>query len=156
MDLEQRVKHLQDRIDLMKTCYMKGFGNIIVGIKINSYSYLKDRDEADKNLVLEELEMVEKHYATIPFDELDSNEDFAPLFVVRELLKLYSMRVRKLLEEPEEDKFGEIKSIQTAIGYTGEVYRGNFNRRLNELRIIPGYETFQLDIVDYKGAHFVM
>ena len=89
-------------------------------------------------------------------DELDSNEDFAPLFVVRELLKLYTERTRKFLEEPEEDKFEPIKALQTAIGYVGEVYRDNLNRRLNELRQIPGYEDFRIHIVDYKGAHFVM
>jgi hypothetical protein len=156
MELEQRVEELKNRIDLMKRLYYKGFGNIVCGIFFNSDSYLTEPAEEYRNLILEELSMVEGHYATIPFSELDSNEDFAPLFVVRDLLPWYGKVVRKFLEEPTKEMIKEIGHRRTTICEVGEVYRENFNQRLDELRQIPGYENFRVILIDYKGHKFCM
>ena len=143
---------LEDKINLMNKYYMKGFGNIVYGVLVNSAGYLNDGE--DRDLVLEELDMIEKHYASIDFEEHDSNSDFAPLFVTRDLLKLYCSDAREFLEKPDADKLEGIRTMQIALHYVGEVYRANLLKRLGELRKIEGYESFRLEQVDYKGAHF--
>jgi len=156
MDLEHRVEELKSRIELMKKLYYKGFGNMVCGIYFNSDSYLTEPTEETRDLILEILSMVEGHYKTIPFKELDSNEDFAPLFVVRDLLPRYGKEVREFLEEPTNEAVKEISHDRTTIVSVGEVYRGNFIRRLDELRQLPGYENFGVVLVDYKGDKFGM
>lgn len=156
MDNEQKAEELIAEIEKMKKCYYKGFGNTICGIYFDAESYVKrpKRREKIKPHMLEMLEEIENFYDSIPFDELDSNSDFAPLFVTRELLPEYSRKVRELVDKPTENLADYIGKRRTTIWEIGEIYRSNFNRKIKELREIPGYENYEIRIEDYKGDEF--
>lgn len=155
MGLEQ-VIDLQNKIDIMKKYYFKGFSTMIASIYINSHVYIDNSTQEGKELILNELINIETLYTSILFQELDSNEDFAPLFVIRELLPKYAGLVRDFIENPADVVLKDIGQKTATLTAIGEVYRNNFNQRLDELRRIPGYENFNIFLVDYKGDEFVM
>ena len=157
MALDEDVEKLKVRIELMKKCYFKGFGNLVYAVIVNCDNYLHEgREEESKRLVLQELDLVEGHYKTIPFEQLDSNSDFAPLFVVRDLLPPFGQNTRTFLDSPKEQALKELHSQMNVIGSVGELYCHNFQKRLGELRQIPGYEKFRVLLTDYKGCQFGM
>ncbi len=158
MKLEEQVEKLKEKIELMKRCYYKGFSNTICGISASAYAYVSYPEEREriKPHILGMLEDIEKFYESVPFDQLDSNSDFAPLFVVRDLFPGYAENVRRLIDEPTKKLEEGISSTRTTICEVSEVYRANFKRRINELKQIPGHEDFHVILIDYKGRKYVM
>jgi len=157
MALDEDVEKLKARIELMRKCYFKGFGNLVYAVVDNCDNYLhQGREEDSKRLVLQELDFVEEHYKTIPFEQLDSNSDFAPLFVVRDLLPPFGQNARRFLDSPEEQALKDLHFRMNAIGSVGELYRENFRRRLGELRQIKGFEDFRVSLTDYAGRQYGM
>ena len=156
MKLEQKIEELKDRVDLMSQCYLKGFGNKLVSIAGYANFYVdfpEKRDETKLYMLeaLETLEKVEESYKSVPFDRLDSNSDFAPLFIVKDLLPQFSEKIRKVVDEPSEGIMDEICELQKVMWYVGEMYRENLKKRLNELKQLPGCEDFKFTVTDYEG-----
>ena len=156
MTLEEQVEKLKEKIELMKRCYYKGFLNTLCAISASAEMYVSCPEERRKHHILEMLEDIEKFYESMPFDQLDSNSDFAPLFAVRDLLPEYAENVRRLIDEPRKELKAGMMSTAIEIGKAGEVYRTNFKRTINELKQIPGYEDFHVVLTDYKGRKCVM
>ena len=147
---------LEDEVNLMKKLYFKGFGSLICAIFGKGEIYLRGKDGVWKDSALEILTKIEEHYQQIPFDILDSNSDFAPLFVVRDLLKDYGGLMREFFENPTEEKLERISSLRTSIGHVEGIYRKNFEQKLKELRSLPEYENHYLEIIDHEGKKFFM
>ena len=161
MSTEQGTNDLVQRIELMKNAYLKGCGHFISEIYNLSESYLNDnliqeeREEA-KNIIIHNLAEIEKHYTKLPFEQMDLNSDFAPLFVTYDILLYYGNLIRDFLEEPTEKKLKEISHSRSTLIDVGNVYRHNFEKRIRELRAIEGYENLLVEIVDNKGNMFSM
>ncbi len=163
MDLEQRAKELLETIDLMKRCYYKGLMNkpSILLADVEKYvSFPKYREEIKPNL-LGLLEQLGGLLETLPFDQIDSNSDFAPVFVMRALLDRYEEQARRTIEKA--DASGDVvdaqlrsmlaglSHISTAMNEVGEIYRVNLIRRIEELKKFPGYEDFEFVITNEGG-----
>jgi len=153
------VEELKQRVETMRDCYFKGFGNAILGIqgKCEHYSNKPLIPEDRAKFILEDLEMIEEHYRKIPFSKLNSNSDFAPLFVIKDLLGRFGEDVREFLKYPAKgERVNRIKNIGTAICWSGVVYKDNILRRVEELRTLPGNEDFRVRITDYRGIEFML
>ena len=158
MKLEDQVEKLKEKIELMKRCYYKGFLNTLCAISASAEMYVSRPEDRErrKHHILEMLEETEKFYESMPFDQLDSNSDFAPLFAVRGLLPGYAENVRRLIDEPRKELEAGMKSTAIEISKSGEVYRANFRRTINKLKQIPGYEDFHIILTDHEGRKYVM
>lgn len=153
MDTEK----LQERVELMRRCYFKEFTSTMVSITWGCGNYLDMKNGLDGRDMLRKLDLIEGHYFEIPFDELDSNdEDFAPLFEVRGLLREYGELVRRFLNESSFEIHNELGDLQGEIADVGEHYRVNFQKRIGELRSISGYENYDVTLVRYDGQKYGM
>jgi hypothetical protein len=142
---------LVERVELMVEVYCKGFGGSTAGIDGACQRYLRykpDNPEEYKEKVLLLLNHVENHYASLDFSKLDSNADFAPIFVVKELLLGFGRDVRRFLDDPSPELLSAIQERQHCIRDVGHIYAGNLSGKLSELRKISGYEDFHITFVD--------
>ena len=158
MTEENQAKQLEDRINLMKKYYCKGFGDFIQGIFTNAENYVNYEDEREKakDKMLNLLNFIEKFYENIPFKELNSDSDFAPLFVVKDLLNNLKGDIKEILKEPIERNIKKIESTGNTIVDVGRIYNNNLRKRIKELKEFPGYEDFHIILINYKGDKFMM
>ncbi len=157
MNLEQRIEKLKQEVELMKECYQKGFGNAIYAVFLNCDLYFNYPEEPDrenfKSIALRCISLAEKKYETIPFENLNLN-DFAPLLVVRDLLKEYSEKVKSFFENPEKDTLHGIQSFSGAIVEVGRIYESMFKEKIRELRSMPGQEEYPVVLIDHRGRKY--
>ena len=144
MKLERQVK-------LMSKYYCKGFGNTLLGVASKVIAYT-DHPELRENIdlidIYGELNKLEKYYLSIPFIELKSNADFAPLVLIRKLLDKLSKKVINGIDEPTEEAGKEVEKLRRDIWYLGEVYRTDLKEKIEELRKVPGYKAYRFNLKD--------
>jgi hypothetical protein len=132
--------------------YFKGFGNCLAGVLGNAEYYCRYNKEAaciEKSLKL--IDMFDEFYAKIPFEQLEKNSDYAPLFVVRDLLPKVRVSLNGLVQN-KEHSFDDLKSLVNAVHEVGMIYRKKFDTLRFEIRSFPGEENFRIHVVDYKGV----
>ena len=155
MDLESRVQDLKDEIELMRICYQKGFGCVPQIIAVKCEGYMNQPDNPHwKNSAMEVLERVEAHYRNIPFERIIANPNFSALFVCRDLLEKYGQFVREFFSTPQEETYDRIKQLGCAISEVGRVFQAKVNGKIDELRQIPGFEKYNVRVVDHQGNEF--
>lgn len=156
MTIENKVDELERRIEKLKQYYHKGFVNILAGIMGNAENYINYPEEREKpkKEMLSLYSEIEEFYQNIPFDGLNSNEDFAPLFVVRKLLPKFKTSLDKLLEQTEREVLEDLFILSKAMTNVGEVYRGNILGLIDEVRKVSGNEDYNVRIVDKHGREY--
>lgn len=152
MPLELEVSKLIEEIDLMKSIYFKGFNDCSVSIRNGCEYYLRNPKDIVREDVLRNVSTIEDFYTVIPFEKMENNVYFAPIFVTRDLLKDYFSFVRRFLENPTKDSYESIHTICSAIGRVVNLFDRNFNNALMNLRKYPGYERFSVDVFDKRGT----
>ena len=123
MDAGKRAEELLQKIDLMKRCYFKGFGNGITIIRCKCEYYLEHPNSGTKDTALEILSRLENNYKSIPFDMLESDEDFNPLFIVRDVLPVFSEKVREFFKNPGNELYEIIFDHGVTIHEDGILYK---------------------------------
>jgi hypothetical protein len=153
---EQIVKQMKARAELMGKYYLRGFGNLLAGATADACNYLdypNVRDES-KNHALSCYSIINDFYQKIPFNELEGNEDFSPLFSTRELLPEYKKQLDAIFQNPTKQALDELSIIHRKIMDIVEVknsYRWRFWGLTKQIRTIPGNEDFYVKVVDING-----
>jgi hypothetical protein len=152
MDLESRVEELKQELELMRVCYYKGYGGEIQKIFVKCDMHVREpKNPYWKKTALNALERIENLYRKIPFEKLESNADFSSIFVTRDLLEKYGPIVRDFFSKNQEMVNDRITQLGTAIAEVGRIFQDKIDSRLKELRAIPGYEKYDVYIIDRKG-----
>ena len=141
----------KEKLDLLLACYLGkfhpieqvklrdwGFGNVLQGILSSAENYVDgiNSGEALKRMA-SRYDRIKRAYEELPFESMDwEDPDFAPLFVVRDLLPILGNSIDKLILNKNEDPNQEIQSIVEKIMYaTGQCYEDriiNLSRGLTQ------------------------
>jgi hypothetical protein len=97
---------------------------------------------------------MEPLYDKIPFKDLEADNDFVPLLVIRDLFEVYARLTRSFLNDPQEEKFRDLNQLRCCILDYGEVYRRNIDRTLDELRQYPEYSNYNFTITNHQWNQF--
>jgi hypothetical protein len=146
MDLGYRTSQLQEKIDSMRNYYKFGFEAKLVGIYRDCYLFQESHQEQYKEGALCALNRLQEVYSKIPLENLANNQDFAPLFVVRDLLALFSNAVSDFFKDASPSKYKVVNYFKKAIGCSGELYRNKLEGYIEELRSIKGFEKYQVPV----------
>jgi hypothetical protein len=155
MMLEDKVERLKGKVEMMTQCYFKGFGALNTSVASAAELYVRNvygEEKAKKaSEALGFLEKMTAFYETIPFQKLPPDEDYALLFVARDLLRMYDRDVRNCFTKPDEFIYNKVWRESQSIGIIGELFRDKFGAALTELRAVPGYETFTVQLRNHDG-----
>jgi hypothetical protein len=148
--LEKKLK----TIDLARY-YFKGFGTRLASAthaaEIGYRGSLEMRDSARRDCIAA-VELLERLYGTIPFESIKGKSEYAPLFVMKDLLAEYKSAVLFLFSDGSERAYGRVRSLTFAIHEVGMVYRRGLEGMLNDIRSVSGEDDFRVRVVDQKGA----
>lgn len=131
---------LENQVKLMDTYPCKG-GNTLLGITSKVITYMDHpelRDRINLSDTYDELKSLQEYYNSIPFNKLLLNPELAPLFIIRDLLDKFSKKVMTVVDEPTEEAGKELDKLNKDMWFLGEIYNGDSQRKVKELRKIQG------------------
>jgi len=138
MSLDSNVMEMQEKALKIAKYYMKGFGNTFFEIVNWSYHY-KIRPER-KECVEEAyacLKEVESFYEKIPFEELQNEREFCPLFCVRQMLPRFREKMEKRFQECNDTTYKDFGDEAVAIIRVASAYDNTLRKLLKKNQKIP-------------------
>lgn len=166
-DLEEKAESLKRELDLLSKSYIPYFGAKLLTLKMKFNDILEGRDIVPDKLreliedkkVKEILLVIGKHYYhAIPFEELDSNRSYAPLFVgLESVARIIALNEELNNQYEQRDNTEMAFKLERIMGYCdtlfgiGESFKRTILRKLKSLRSISGYENYSFIINDTEG-----
>jgi hypothetical protein len=129
----------------MSSYYRQGFGTHVSGILNKMERYAVEGDEALLKKAREYYNEIWEFYRSIPFEALQHEEDFYPLFIVRGLLPELKKKM-ELLSEGKGDALDDLFRCCKTIVNAGAVYYENLIELLDKIRSNPGSGDFRVEV----------
>jgi len=151
--MDCNAENLEAKIEKFRKYYFKGAGNLLFDIFIAAEAVLKFPDLRSK--ALEDIKKLQnsyfQNYPKVNFDEIRGDDDFTPLFVIKNLNCKFESKINEFVKEPSKNSKNEIRDYMVTIMHVSYLYRNSFKQALNEIRKIPRYENYNVSIIDWKG-----
>ena len=132
-----RLEELKERLTEIALCYYKGFADNLKGIVNNASFYLRhpELDRVKKmQHAYEWFRAIEGFYETIPFNKLQSKNEFEPLLKVRELLPTFRHSLEITFQTENYDEFRVLDDIRNQIMDKAEIYFDSLMQVLKEIK----------------------
>ena len=155
---EKTIDEKKLQAEMMMRFYFKGLGDSVgkVNSGCNLLLHPKLAPERKPSIIVgifEQLDLAQKLYSSIPFDELGGNGIFQPLFAAREALGELSRKVRLYAasEVQRRETFERIDKLQLVFCEFGYAYRLSIEYLLAQ---INEKEMFGVKIIDIHGKYW--
>ena len=151
-DPEERAAELKRRIEGMDKYRFSGFGDDAKQLRryINGAIRRNPILSKDMDGLRDCYTLLEMRYNAIPFSELAPSQDFAPLYVTRDLLSSLGETVNKIDKEVfqggREKHLSFASDLAAAVSAVSYLYGKKFYDYLRALRKMPGYEDYRSDL----------
>lgn len=141
-----RLLELQERAREMARYYYDSFTGKLHAMRAGAEIYARTNNECEAAELFACLRNMEDFYAGIPFNDLQTREEFQPLFQVRKLLPELRNSLNNFVNEKTEQRKIEFNQRLHEIGQHGGVYRVTLTKILEEIRKFPEGKDFQLEV----------
>ncbi len=152
------AEELEARVNKIAGYYLQGFVATVGGIHGWVGYFVRSNDATSLSKAMECYEKIEGYYKQIPFEDLQCDEDLAPLFVIRRMLPRLKKQLEDITKYIEQD-LGHAKTLAdaaqrscTGMAMVAETYRDGLNDALEELRKQPGYENYCAQVRTRDGV----
>ena len=148
---DSRMLELRQKAKEMARYYCKGLGNTLVTIAGFGADVLKNPENVPVDELYLYFDKIMRFYDNIPFDALQDNEAYAPLFVVRELLPFFKEAMDVVYLQKNERGLKNLTHYDRVIREVGDVYRRNLRALLIEIKKFPEAQDFEVELIDLEG-----
>ena len=149
--LEVLLNQMQETASEMARYFRRGFGSAVTNILATTSNREEGiATEEDVRIAYAMLENIEQLYATIPFTRLESQPNFYPIFVIRDLLPKLKQSMDNYFVKQSEISAYMILAYCHAIARTGEVYADNFRDLLEKIKAQEQINWFKLTVTHLR------
>ena len=143
-EMEQEARHIAGY-------YYKGFGSTIDMVINDALAYYRYPKAEYAYRVSKYLSRIEDFYSSIPFEELEGEVIFQPLFEVKDLLPDFRRAVNLHFMDPTKVSLEEVEVLGKKIVEKGRPYWESLVGLLEKIRIHPNSDSFIIEMVDALG-----
>jgi hypothetical protein len=153
MALEDTIKEL----DLMRKCYFQNFVSEISSVHQKCYDYKKFHSNQENTVheIMQDLNLLKNHFDSLPYDEIKGNLDFAPVFMTKYLLDIFSSQVQEYLLDPSEENYWAVGECKKAFGPRLRRFEINIGSKQLELEEEYGYNDYKFEVTSPEKNKFI-